>query len=90
MENVRNRIAISMKAFYLNGRNTSCQTSMKTDVHLYRAIISPTLMFAFECCELKENDYQILEQFKEKIMKRITNRNCYKEAIVQSNILSPF
>ena len=89
IENVRNRIAKAMKAFYLFRRNTSCAISMKTNVHLYRAIISPTLMFASECWELKRNEYQILEWFNKKVMKWMTNRNCYKEAIVQSNILPP-
>ena len=89
IENVRNRIAKAMKAFYLIRRNTSCQISMKTKVHLYRATISPTLMFASECWELKRNEYEIVERFNKKVMKWMTNRNCYKEAIVQSNILPP-
>ena len=89
IKNVRNRIAKAMKAFYLIRRNTSCQISMKTKVHLYRAIISPTLMFASECWELKRNKYQIVERFNKKVMKWMTNRNCYKEAIVQSNKLPP-
>ena len=88
-ENVRNRIAKAMKLFYLVRRNTSCRIYMKTKVHLYRAIISPTLMFASECWELKRNENQILERFNKKVMKWMTNRNCYKEAIVQSNILPP-
>ena len=89
IENVRNRIAKAMKVFYLIRRNTSCRIHMKTKVHLYRAIRSPTLMFASECWELKRNEYQILERFNKKVMKWMTNRNCYKEAIVQSNILPP-
>ena len=46
-------------------------------------------MFASDCWELKRNEYQILERFNKKVMKWITNRSCYKEAIVQSNILPP-
>ena len=62
---------------------------MKTKVHLYRAIISPTLLFVSECWELKRNEYQIVERFNKRVIKWMTNRNCYKEAIVQSNILPP-
>ena len=48
IEEMRNRIAKAMKAFYLIRRNTSCRIYMKTKVHLYRAIISPTIIFASE------------------------------------------
>ena len=89
IENVRNRIAKAMKAFYFIRMNTNCRIYMKTKVHLYRAIICPTLMFASECWELKRNEHQILERFNKKVMKWMTNRNCYKEAIVQSNMLPP-
>ena len=46
-------------------------------------------MFASECWELKRNKYQIVERFNKKVMKWMTNSNCYKEPIVQSNILPP-
>ena len=56
IENVRNRIAKAMKAFYLIRRNTSCRISLKIRVHLYRAIICPTLMLASKCWQLKRNE----------------------------------
>ena len=37
----------------------------------------------------KAKRLSILERLNEKVMKRMKNRNCYKEAIVQSNILPP-
>ena len=89
IENARNGIAKAIKAFHLIRRNTSCRIYMKTKVHLYSANISPTFMFASECWELKRNKYQILERFNKKFMKWMTDRNCYKEAIVPSNILPP-
>ena len=46
-------------------------------------------MFESECWELTRNEYQIVERFNKKVMNWMTNRNCYKEAIVQNNILPP-
>ena len=89
VEHVQNRIRKSVKCLFLLKRNTSCVLSMKSKVHLYRAIISPTLFFASECWELRKSEYEMVDKLHKRCLKWICGNNDYKKNIIESNLLPP-
>ena len=58
-------------------------------MHLYRAVISPILLFESECWELRLSESHIVEKFHRKVVKWICGSSNYKEALKQSSSLPP-
>ena len=46
-------------------------------------------MFASECWDLKRSDYQLIETFNKKVLRRITVMHDYREVLIASNLLPP-
>ena len=86
---LKNRIAKSLKCLFLMKRNTSENASPATKVHLYRAIINPTLLYASECWELRRSEYITIERFNRKALSWIYNNDTYANAMKKSNLLPP-
>ena len=61
----------------------------QTKAHLYRSIITTSLLFAPECWELRNTSSKIIEKFNKKVLKWICGNLDYKDALVQSNLLPP-
>ena len=61
----------------------------QTKAHLYRSIITTSLLFASECWELRNMSLKIIEKFNKKVPKWICGNLDHKDALVQSNLSPP-
>ena len=82
------RVGKAAKSFFLL-RSTMPIICTQTKAHLYRPIITTSLLFASECWELRNTSFKIIEKFNKKVPKWIRGNLDYKEALVQSNLLPP-
>ena len=88
-EHAKHRVGKAVKSLFLLRRNTSMALPQESKVHLYRAILSPILLFSSECWELRKSEYQIMESLHKKAMRWICGSIDYKDAILKSNLLPP-
>ena len=88
-EHVKIRVGKAAKSFFLLRRNTSPIICTQTKAHLYRSIITASLLFASECWELRKTSFKVIEKFNKKVLKWICGNLDYKDALVHSNLLPP-
>ena len=85
-EHVKVRVGKAAKLFFLLRRSTMPIICTQTKAHLYRSIITTSLLFASECWELRNTSLKIIEKFNKKVSKWICGNLDYKDALVQSNL----
>ena len=88
-KHVKVRIGKAAKSFFLLRKSTSPIICTQSKAHLYRTIITASLLFASESWELRKTSFKIIETFNKKVLKWIWGKLDYKDALVQSNLLSP-
>ena len=88
-EHVKVRVGKAAKSFFLLGRSTSPIICTQSEAHLYRTLSTASLLFASECCELRKTSFNIIETINKKVLKWNCGNLNYKDALVQSNLLSP-
>ena len=88
-EHVKVRVEKAAKLFFPLGRSTMPTICTQTKAHLYRSIITTSLLFESECWELRNTSFKNIEKFNKKVLKWICVNLDYKEALVQSNLLPP-
>ena len=87
-EHVKVRIGKAAKTFFLV-RSTMPIICTQTKAHLYRSLITTSLLLASACWELRNTSFKIIEKFNRKVLKCICGNLDYKDALVQSNLLPP-
>ena len=88
-EHVKVRVGKAAKSLFLLRKSTMPIICTQTKAHLYRSIITTSLLFASECWELKNMSFKIFEIFNKKVLKWICGNLDDKDALVQSNLLPP-
>ena len=68
-------------------RNTSFRLSTTSKIHLYRAVISPTLLFASECWDFNRSEYKLVENFNGKVIRWLVGGRDYEEAFPLCSLL---
>ena len=87
-EHLEYRISKALKCLFLLKRNTHQSLTITAKVHLYRAIISPVLVFGSECWELKKTEHKI-ENLNAKALKWICGNMNYIGSLISTNLLPP-
>ena len=86
-EHLEFRISKALKCLFLFKRNTHQSLAITTKVHLYRAIINPTLLFGSECLELTKVVHKLIENFNAKALKWICGNINYIDSVFSMNVL---
>ena len=83
------QIGKSLKALFLLRRKTSSAMSIEGKVHLFRAIISPSLFLASECWDRERTGGYKLERFNKRVLKWICGYENYRKSILRTNLPPP-